>query len=90
MATKEVEALSGFEHGARRIRGERFSVSAQHAADLERAGLVRVLGDGPTAENPSTADGATSSASPADQASPQTIATPSKRGGKKAKAAASS
>lgn len=87
---KEVEALSGFEHGKRRIRGERFPVSDQHAEHLERAGLVKVLGDGPTPENPSTAGGETSSASPADPASPQTIATPSKRGGKRAKGGASS
>ena len=87
---KQVEAISGFEHGKRRFRGDRFSVSEQHAEQMVRAGLVKVLGDGPTTENPSTAGGEKSSASPAAPASPQTIATPSKRGGRKARGEASS
>lgn len=87
---KQVEALSGFEHGKRRYRGDRFQVSEQHATHLERAGLIKVLGDGPTPENPSIAGGEMSSASPADPASPQTIASPSRRGGRKAKGGASS
>lgn len=84
---KEVHALQSFDHDGPRKRGDRFAVSAKHAEQLERAGLVRLLDDGPTPKNPSTADGAKSSASPAAQASRQATAKPSKRGGRKKKAA---
>lgn len=68
----QVEALQSFEHSGTRRRGDRFNVSEAHAKGLERARLVRVLGEGPTPGNPSTAVGAKSSASPAAQASRQT------------------
>jgi len=85
---KQVQALRSFIHGEPRKRNERFSVTNQTAAELEQKGLVRILSDeGPTAENPSTADGEKSSASPAAPASPQTTAKRSGRGGRKKKAA---
>lgn len=66
MAT--VIALSSFDHGGNRRRGSKFSVSDRAAKDLARAGLVRVI-----EQHPATPDGAKLSASPAGQASPQTI-----------------
>lgn len=80
-----VEALSGFDHGGNRRRGSRFQVSDHTAKELARAGLVRVVED-----HPKKADGAKSSASPAAQASPQTTAKRSGRGGKQGQAEASS
>jgi phage-related minor tail protein len=65
---KEVEALSGFEHGKSRQRGDTFTVSEQHAKALVRAGLVKIVGEAPDAANPSGAAGGKSSASPAAQA----------------------
>lgn len=62
---KQVQALRGFIHGEPRKRNERFSVTSQTAAELERKGLVIILGDeGPTAETHSTADGEESPAAP--------------------------
>lgn len=80
---KQVQALRSFIHGEPRKRDERFSVTSQTAAELERKGLVRILGDeGPTAETHSTADGEKSSASPAAPDLPQTNA---KRSGRRKK-----
>ena len=79
----EVEARQSFEHSGSRKRGDRFEVSEAQAKGLERAGLVRVLGDGPTKENPSTAAGAKLSASPAAPASPKKTAKPSEDGVKR-------
>lgn len=73
----QVEALMGFDHNGRRRRGAQFSVSDQVAKELHRAGLVRILPDPAKAPAPRT------SASPAGQASPQTTADASKRGGKR-------
>lgn len=85
---KQVQALRGFIHGEPRKRNERFRVTSQTAAELEQKGLVRVLSDeGPTPENPSTADGEKSSASPAAPASQQTTAKRSGRGGRRKKGA---
>lgn len=81
---KQVEAKSGFDHGGMRRRGDRFQVSDKHAEQLEAAGLVRVLDDGPTPAHPSTAAGEKSSASRAAPASPKKTAKPSGRGAKKA------
>jgi len=80
-----VEALTGFDHGGSRRRGTRFSVSDHAAKQLARAGLVRIVED-----RPQKVAGAKSSASPAAQASTQTTAKPSKRGGTPAKTEASS
>lgn len=85
---KQVQALRSFIHGEPRKRNERFSVTSQTATELEQKGLVRVLSDeGPTTENPSTADGEKSSASPAAPASLQTTAKRSGRGGRRKKGA---
>lgn len=80
---KQVQALRGFIHDEPRKRNERFSVTSQTAAELERKGLVRILSDdGPAAETNSTADGEESSASPAAPDLPQTNA---KRSGRRKK-----
>ena len=79
----EVIALSSFEHGSSRRRGEIFDVSDNHAAALVRAGLVEVVGD----HRPDKAAGGKSSASPAAQASPEQTSKPSARGGRPRKAA---
>lgn len=76
-----VEALTGFDHGGNRRRGTRFPVSDQTAKALARAGLVRIVED-----HPKQAAGTPSSASPAAQASPQTTAKRSGRGGKRRQA----
>ncbi|WP_181244704.1 hypothetical protein, partial [Halomonas sp. ND22Bw] len=80
-----VEALTGFDHGGSRRRGTRFPVSDHTAKQLARAGLVRIVED-----HPKKVAGRKSSASPAAQASPQTTAKPSGRGGKRRQAEASS
>lgn len=72
-----VEALTGFDHGGRRRKGTQFPVSDQTAKELHRAGLVRIVPD------PAKAPAQRSSASPAGQASPQTTAASSRRGGKR-------
>ena len=77
---KEVQARQGFEHGERRRRGDRFMVSDQVAEELSRNGLVTVLGDEPTPENPIGGAGKLSSASPVAQVSPQTTASVSANG----------
>ncbi|OBX35663.1 hypothetical protein A8U91_04737 [Halomonas elongata] len=80
-----VEALTGFDHGGIRRRGSKFPVSDHTAKQLARAGLVRIVAD-----HPKQADGATSSASPAAQVSPQTTVKKSARGGKPRQTEASS
>ena len=80
----EVRALSAFEHNGSRRRNESFEVSDTHAKQLEKAGLVEIIG---AADDPGKAAGAKSSASPAAQASPQTTASPSKHGGRRKQAA---
>ena len=80
----EVRALSAFEHNGSRRRNESFEVSDTHAKQLEKAGLVEIIG---AADDPGKAAGAKLSASPAAQASPQTTASPSKRGGRRKQAA---
>lgn len=80
-----VEALTGFDHGGKRCRGDQFKVSDNVAQQLSRARLVRVI-----EARPQKVAGAKSSASPAAQASPQTTAKRSKRGGRKSQAAESS
>lgn len=79
----EVIALSSFEHGAARRRGDKFEVSENHAAALVRAGLVEVVSD----THPEPAAGEKSSASQAVQASPEQMSSPSARGGRRKKAA---
>jgi hypothetical protein len=79
-----VEALQGFEHGTDTIRkGHRLDVSDVVAKDLQRAGLVVPVG-------PLAAVGVKPSASPAVQASPQTIAKPSGSGGRRRRKRAAS
>lgn len=87
---KQVEAIQNFEHGSRRRRGEQFGVSEQHAEQLQRAGLVRVVGEAPDSGDPPEAAGAKSSASPAAPASTEQTATPRARGAKRGQAAQSS
>jgi len=75
----KVVALSSFDHGGPRRRGEEFDVSDAHAAGLKRANLVHIVGDG---DVPQTAAGETqpSSASQAAQASKKPTAKQSTRG----------
>jgi len=87
---KHVEALSGFEHGKSRQRGDTFSVSEQHAKALERAGLVKIVGEAPDAANPSGAAGEKSSASPAARVLTSPTAKPPKHGAKLKKGGPSS
>jgi hypothetical protein len=87
---KEVRALQGFTHQGRKVLGDTFNVSDRHADALEKKGLVEVLGDGPTEENPSTAGGEKQSASPAAQASAKKTAAAQKGGEPKPKAGQSS
>lgn len=75
----EVIALTGFEHGSRRRRDERFFVSEQVATRLKAKRLVAVVED---AARPSKPAGAPSSASQAGQASPQTTSKRSAAGAK--------
>lgn len=79
-----VEALTGFDHGGKRGRGDRFQVSDNVAQQLARARLVRIV-----EARPQKVAGAKSSASPAAQASTQTTAKKSKRGDKATKSAES-
>ena len=79
-----VTAVTGFDHGGRRRRGDEFEVSLQHAKALKRNGLV-TFDEAQT--DPMPAAGETSSASRAAPASPQATAKPSGRGAGKAKAA---
>jgi hypothetical protein len=81
---KEVKAVSSFDHYGQRHTGDQWTVSDSHAAALEKKGLVEVVGDGPTDENPSTAAGEKSSASPADPVSSRSTSRASKRGGRRA------
>ena len=67
----EVRALSAFEHNGSRRRNESFEVSDTHAKQLEKAGLVEIIG---AADDPGKAAGAKSSASPAAPVSAQTTA----------------
>lgn len=76
----EVRALSAFEHNGSRRRNESFEVSDTHAKQLEKAGLVEIIG---AADDPGKAAGAKSSASPAAQASQQTTANKSGSGVRK-------
>lgn len=80
----QVEALTGFDHGGRRRKGDRFPVSPAVAKELARVGLVRIPRD------PEKAPAQRSSASPAGQASPQTTAKKSKPGAKRSGQAADS
>lgn len=84
----EVEAIKSFDYDGARRRGDRFEVSPQHADALRRRGLVVLVAA--TADNPSTAAGEKSSASPAAPASLGTTAKQSGRGGRRRKDAASS
>lgn len=81
----EVIALRRFSHNGKRQPGEAFSVSPQIGKELARKGLVRAIEEQVV---PPASAGGKSSASPADPASPQTTATPSRRGGRKKKAEA--
>lgn len=81
----QVRAKFGFDHDGPRRRGAIFPVSKQVAEEMERRGLVEIVGEGPTPENPSTADGEPSSASPAAPVSPQATVPTSKHGGRKRK-----
>ncbi|VVE68877.1 hypothetical protein PAN31117_03110 [Pandoraea anapnoica] len=85
----KVLALSSFDHGGPRRRGEEFEVSDAHATGLKRANLVHILGDG---DVPPTAAGETqqSSASQAAQASKQPTAKQSARGAANKKGGGSS
>lgn len=42
---KEVKATTSFDHDGNRVRGSRFTVSDKHALELERKGLVEILGE---------------------------------------------
>lgn len=86
----QVLAKANFDHDKPKRPGDLFEVSPQAAKQLERKGLVEIIGDGPAVENPTTSAGASSSASPADQASPEATAEKSKGGGRKKKADAQS
>ncbi|MCY1280850.1 hypothetical protein D9M68_888020 [compost metagenome] len=79
-----VTAITGFDHGGRRRRGDEFEVSLQQARALKRNGLVAYAED---RADPTSAAGETSSASRAAPVSLQTTAMPSGRGAGKAKAA---
>jgi hypothetical protein len=62
---KEVKAKTGFDHDGNRVRGSRFTVSDKHALELEKKGLVDILGDeGAIANVKSTATGAGSQPPP--------------------------
>lgn len=76
----EVIAITGFEHGGRRRRGEQFFVSEQVATRLKAKRLVAVVED---AAHPMKPAGAPSSASQAGQASPQTTSPESESGAKR-------
>lgn len=79
----EVVALNNFQHnGAKRV-GAQFDCSPQAAAALAKKGLVEIIGDGPTLENPTQTAGASASVSPADPVSPEETAPKSKRGRQK-------
>jgi|GEM_PF-6460442 len=78
----EVIAKRRFFHAGKRGIGERFETSSRIAKELASKGLVQVVED---SKDPPRAAGAKPSASPADPVSPQTIALPSKRGGRKKK-----
>lgn len=70
---QSVVALCGFEHGGARRRGEQFDVSQAVAEALSRRKLVRLASKPAAIDDPSTAAGKPSSASPAARASaPQT------------------
>lgn len=75
-----VTATAGFEHAGSRKRGEAFEVSQQQAVALKRKGLVTY---DENQVDPDQAAGEMSSASQVAQASPQTTAKKSGRGGKK-------
>lgn len=75
-----VTATAGFDHVGRRQRGEVFDVSQQQAIALKRKGLVTY---DENQVDPDQAAGETSSASQVAQASAQTTARKSGRGGKK-------
>ncbi|WP_128422661.1 hypothetical protein [Delftia tsuruhatensis] len=87
---KEVEALMGFTHNGSYRRGDRFRVPEPQAEALKRKGLVRVLADEPSEENPTAAAGQKSSASPAAPASQKPTAGKRGSGGAGSKAAQSS
>lgn len=75
----EVRALTSFDHGGPRKRGATFPVSDHAAKELERAGLVEIIG---AKGDPSKAAGGKSSASPAAQASRRGTASKPKNGAK--------
>lgn len=75
-----VIAVSSFDHGGSRRRGDEFEVSDVQAAALMRAGLVIVR---ECEQDPGKAGGEKSSASPAAPALPQTTARKSFGGGKR-------
>jgi len=80
-----VTAKQSFDHGGKRMPGEQFEVSDQHAKQLADKGLIHST-DGDTTD-PLKAAGESSSASQAAQASRQTTAKRSGRGGRGRKTA---
>lgn len=44
MSNVKVKALSGFEHNGTRKKNDEFTVTPGHALQLEKKGLVKVLG----------------------------------------------
>lgn len=44
MSNVKVKALSGFEHNGTRKKSDEFTVTPGHALQLEKKGLVKVLG----------------------------------------------
>lgn len=77
-----VTARTSFEHGGSRRTGDEFEVSEHQAKQLVTRGLVHAT---VSDSDPSKAAGELSSASQAAQASPQTTAKPSGRGGRRKK-----
>lgn len=70
---KEVKAKTSFDHDGNRVRGSRFTVSDKHAAELDRKGLVEILGEEGVAP-PAGGAGTGSSAPPAPPVPPLTDA----------------
>lgn len=68
---KEVKAKTSFDHDGNRVRGSKFAVSDKHALELEKKGLVEILGD---EGGVPPAPGAKGSAAPAPPAPPLTDA----------------
>jgi len=78
-----VTALKSFDHDRQKVRrGDQLNITSHTARDMRTRGLVTFGGSGigdPLAESA----GESPSASPADQAAPQTISSESAAGGKK-------